>query len=528
MSAQQKIPVLIVGAGPSGLALALWLKKSGIGFRIIDKAATPLKNSCAVMIHARTLEFYRQLGIADEIIAAGRPVSDIRFHFNKRGTAPVGLKGQPNSTSGFPAMVVVAQDVHEKILIDKLRALNVTIERNLELKTFTQAKYQVESLIVGKGGEQVIISTYLCACDGSESIVRKILGVKFFKKSFHQDFFIADVVVPNSDAGSTNSININLSRHNASICIPLKGVDTVRLMGIVPKESENKDNLSFVNISDEITRGSSLQVEDVLWFSVYKVNQRVASHIRQSRAFLIGDAAHIHSPAFSQGMNAGIGDAINLSWKLAAVLKGQAASKILLTFETERIAFAERLNRISDRFFYFISGRNLFAALGRVTMMPLFIRIFRNFRPFYTYLYKFLSQTGLHYRESLLSEGSTGRLRAGDRLPWLRTDTFDNYDCLNSMAWHIQIYGDTHSNFNSVANFRGFRIFEFTWSKEAEALGFARDAFYLIRPDGHIALCDLRQNTSVLKAYLNDWDIDHSRNVKAERSPDTFQLENQI
>ena len=528
MNTKQKTPVLIVGAGPSGLALALWLKKSGIAFRIIDKAAAPAKDSCAVMIQARTLEFYRQLGIADEIIAAGRPVSDIRFQFNSRGTTPVRLQGQPNSTSAFPSMFVVAQDVHEKILIAKLTSLNVTIERNLELKTFTQTKYQIESILFGKSGEQVINSTYLCACDGAESTVRRILGVKFFKKSFHQDFFIADVLAPNSDAATTNSININLSRHNASISIPLKEPDTVRIMGIVPKESENKDNLSFVNISDEVTRGSPLKVEDVLWFSVYKVNQRVASHIRQSRTFLIGDAAHIHSPAFGQGMNAGIGDAINLSWKLAAVLKGQAASKILLTFETERIAFAERLNRVSDRFFYFISSRNLFGAIGRITLMPLFINIFRNFRPFYTYLYKFLSQTGLHYRESLLSEGSTGKLRAGDRLPWLRTATFDNYDCLNSMAWHIQIYGDTHSNFNSVANFRGFKIFEFTWSQEAEALGFARDAFYLIRPDGHIALCDLRQNTGVLKAYLNDWDIDHSRNMKAERSPDTFQLENQI
>lgn len=528
MSAKQKIPVLIVGAGPSGLALALWLKRSGVGLRIIDKAAAPSKDSCAVMIHARTLEFYRQIGVADDIIAAGRPVSNIRFHFSKRGTTPIRLQGDPTSTSTFPAMVVVAQDVHEKILINKLNSLNVTIERKLELKKFTQAKYQVESLVVGMGNEQVINSTYLCACDGAESTVRRILGVKFFKKSFQQDFFMADVVSPNSDTVTANSININLSRFNASISIPLKEPDTLRVMGIVPKESENKDNLSFVNISDEVTRGSSLEVADVMWFSVYKANQRVASHIRQSRAFLIGDAAHIHSPSFSQGMNAGIGDAINLAWKLSAVLKGQAASKILLTFETERIAFAERLNRVSDRLFYFISRRNLFSGIARVALAPLLLRILRSFRPFYTYIYKFLAQTGLHYRESLLSEGSTGRLRAGDRLPWLRTDNFDNYDCLNAMSWHIQIFGDTHSNFNSVANFRGFKIFEFSWSKEAEALGFARDAFYLIRPDGHIALCNLRQNTSILKAYLNDWDIDHSRNVKAERSPGTFEHETQI
>ena len=526
MNEKKKTPVLIVGAGPSGLVMALWLRKSGVAFRIIDKTAAPAKNSCGVMIHARTLEFYRQLGIADQIMAAGRAISDIRFHFNKKSTSPVRLEGPSNATSAFPAMVILAQDIHEQILIDKLRSLNVTVERNLELRNFIQTKYQVESLVVGKGGEQLINSTYLCACDGSDSTVRRILGVKFFNKSFRQDFYVADVVAANADLG--NSITININRHNASISIPLRETNAVRLVGVVPKESENKDNLSFVNISDDVTRGSLLQIEDVLWFSVYKVNQRVASHIRQSRTFLVGDAAHIHSPSFSQGLNAGIGDAINLSWKLAAVLKGQAASKILLSFETERIAFAERLNRVSDRFFYFLSGRNFMGALGRVVLLPLFIGLFKNFRPVYTYFYKFLSQTGLNYRESMLSQGFAGRLRGGDRLPWLQTEFFDNYETLNSMTWHIQIYGETNSNFNSVANFRGFKIFEYQWTKEAEELGFARDAFYLIRPDGHIALCDLRQNTGVLKTFLNDWDIDHSRHEKVERSPDAFPLENQV
>lgn len=526
MNFKKRISVLIVGAGPTGLALALWLRKSGIDFRIIDKEPVPSKGSCAVMVHARTLEFYKQLGIASEIMAAGNMVSDIQFNFNKRKKVKARLEGQSSTTSGFPAVLVLAQDIHERILIEKLQSMNVVVERNIEFKTFTQGKYLVESIVKSKTGENTISSTYLCACDGSESVIRKILGVKFFKKSFIQNFFITDVKARGVEYG--NSININLTPGHASISLALRPTDSVRIMGIVPKASENKENLSFVNISDEVVEGIDLEVDEVTWFSVYRVNQRVASHIRQGRTFLIGDAAHIHSPSFSQGMNAGIGDAINLGWKLSAVLKGQASQKILLTFEAERIAFAEKLNKVSDRFFYFISARNPVSAISRAVVFPLLLKIFRNFRPFFKYVYKNLSQTGLNYRESLLSEGAAGKIRAGDRLPWVRTEYFDNYDSLNSRMWQIHIYGKTDSNFNSVANFRGFTIFEFRWNKQLEAAGFTRDAFYLVRPDGYIALCNIRQNPAVLKKYLNEWDINQKEDSKSEMTPELVQPESQL
>lgn len=526
MSLKTKTSVLIVGAGPSGLAMALWLKMNGVSFRIVDKNPAPIKNSGAVIIHGRTLEFYQQLEIADEIIAAGRIISDIKFSFNNRSTVPLGLAGQASTSSAFTGLLILPQDIHEKILIEKLKTLNVEIERNLELKKFTQGKYQVESVIRGQQGEENIFSSYLCGCDGADSLIRRILGVKFFKKSFRQDFFIADVVSPGADC--ENSININLSRQSASITLPLQKKDSARVMGIIPKESENKENLSFINISDQVTKTTQLKIDEVSWFSVYKVDHRVASHIRQGRTFLVGGAAHIHSPVFSQGMNAGIGDAINLSWKLAAVLKGQAASKILLTFETERLSFAEKLRAGPDRFFYFILGRNFLSSVVRSFFLPFFITLFKNFSSFSSHLYKLFSQAELRYSDSLLSEGSTGKIRGGDRLPWLKTASFDNYNCLKLMAWHIQIYGKTHSNFNSVANFRGFRIYQFEWSQGAEAKGFIKDAFYLVRPDGYIALCDLRQNISVLKKYLNEWDIDHNQNLKADRSTEKFQLDNQI
>ena len=506
--------------------MALWLRKCGIEFRIIDKNESPIKNSGALLLHARTLEFYRQLDIIDEVIAAGKPVSEIKFYYFKNSSTTIELYDPFKSRSPYPALYFLSQDTHERILTNKLKSLNINIERKVELKTFTQNKFQVESVVKSSKGEEIITSTYLCACDGDDSLIRRILGVKFFRRSFHRSFFLADSAATATD--DKNKISVYLSRQNASIVQPLTGKNELRIMGIVPPDSENKENLSFVNIADEVTAGSQLHVDEISWFTVYKVIERIASHIRQGRTFLIGGAGHTHSPAFSHGMNAGIGDAINLAWKLNCVLKGQTSSKILLTFETERIAFAEKLNRYSDHLFHFISGRSFLGGLCRSFVIPLSVKMFRNFRFFRNIFSKFFSQSSVNYRESLLSDGSTGKIRAGDRLPWLKTDTFDNYTSLNGLEWHIQIYGRVHSNFNSVANFRGFRIYEFEWGVMAEEAGFAKDAFYLVRPDGHIALCDLQQNPSVLKQYLNEWDIDYSQKLKSELTAEKFQPENLI
>lgn len=522
MSPKSNTSVLIVGAGPTGLTMALWLRKKGISFRIIDKNIKPVSTSRALALQARTMEFYLQLGIADEILAAGNSAAGLRFTKNNRPYADLNLGETGKTVSRFPELFFLTQDLHEKILIKKLESLKIKIERQTELLQFTQDKYKVEATVKGPAGEETITASYLCGCDGADSEVRHILGIKFFKKAFQQNFFIADLTA--TGVQSENNVLVSVNRNNFCIMMSLKPANSFRVMGIIPPESENKENLSFVNISDYVIENTGLKIESVNGFSTYLADHRIASHFQHGRAFLVGDAAHIHSPATGQGMNAGIGDAVNLAWKLAEVLKGQAGNKIISSYEPERLTIAEKLASTTDSIFRFMSSQSFYGYFFRNYLLPGFLILFRNFKPFLLYFFKLLSQTGEHYHQSLLSKGGAGSIRAGDRLPWLKTEKSDNYESLSTMEWHIQIYGRAFGQFNSVANFRGFKVIEFQWSSEAAAKGFIKDAFYLIRPDGFIALADVKQNSSILKNYLNDWEIDHSQKLKTVPLPPEREL----
>lgn len=516
MSLKNKISVLIVGAGPSGLAMALWLKKKGILFRIIDKSSAPAETSRAIAIQPRTLEFYNLLGIAYEIIAAGDSISELSIRHNNHTSASINLGESGKTISPYPYMLFLSQNVHEKILIEKLKKLNVIIERQSELLQFTQNKFQVEALVRSPKGDENITASYICGCDGANSAVRRILGIKFPKKTYQQEFFIADVVTPKKI--NNNCVQISLSRKNFCMMMPIQKMNSVRLMGLIPVESENKNNLSFLNVAHYVKESSGLEVKKVSWFSTYTANHRTASHFQQGRAFLVGDAAHSHNPAGGQGINAGIGDAINLAWKMEAVLKGEASNKILSTYETERISFAETLLSTTDTAFRMIFSRSLTGSLFRSNTVLFLFQNLKKIRSFLRFVFKLLSQTRNHYHESTLSVGFAGKIQAGDRLPWLKTETYDNYESLKSMDWHIHIYGAANENFSSVASFRGLHIYEFDWNQKAADKGFSKDAFYLIRPDGYIALIDAKQNSLVLKNYLNDWDIDHTQNAKLQIS----------
>jgi FAD binding domain len=162
-----------------------------------------------------------------------------------------------------------------------------------------------------------------------------------------------------------------------------------------------------------------IKVERANWFSTYHVHHRVAEHFREGRAFLLGDPAHIHSPVGGQGMNTGIGDAVNLAWKLAAVLQGRASIQLLDSYEPERIAFAWRLVATTDRAFQFINNDGPIARLVRVRLVPLLLPALFSFREARRLMFLTLSQTNVNYRDRALAAGSAGRVQAGDRLPWV-------------------------------------------------------------------------------------------------------------
>ena len=200
----------------------------------------------------------------------------------------------------------------------------------------------VASLRGPDGRDEDCEASYIAGCDGAHSLVRETLGTGFPGGTYRQVFYVADVEAagPSIDG----QLHVDLDEADFLAVFPLAGEGRARLIGTVRDErADRADTLKFEDVSRRAIDHLKVQVKTVNWFSTYHVHHRVTEHFRSGRAFLLGDAAHIHSPAGGQGMNTGIGDAINLAWKLEAVLTGRAPDNLLDTYETERIGFARRL-----------------------------------------------------------------------------------------------------------------------------------------------------------------------------------------
>lgn len=250
-----------------------------------------------------------------------------------------------------------------------------------------------------------------------------------------------------------------------------------------------------------------LRVQDVNWFSTYRVHHRVAARFRVGRAFIAGDAAHIHSPAGGQGMNTGIGDAVNLSWKLARVLQGRIDPAVLDTYEAERIAFARVLVHSTDRAFRLFVKSGWTARLFRTVVVPKVFPILARFARMRRDAFNIVSQIRIDYERSALSEGKAGAVRGGDRLPWVPMHENDNFAPLKSLDWQIHVYGAVDTELRIMAARLGLPIHGFEWSAAAEQAGLKRDALYLIRPDGHVALAAENQDCAQLAEYVGRWKL---------------------
>jgi hypothetical protein len=243
----------------------------------------------------------------------------------------------------------------------------------------------------------------------------------------------------------------------------------------------------------------------VNWFSTYRVHHRVALRFRKGRAFLLGDAAHIHSPAGGQGMNTGIGDAVNLAWKLAAVLNGGAADSLLDTYEPERIGFARRLVATTDRVFTIATQQGLLARFVRTRLVPLFAPLLFRLPLLRRFLFRTVSQLGVDYRDSPLSAGAAGSVRSGDRLPWVEiAPGRDNFAPLASMAWQVHVYGQPRPGLIEACTELGLPIHHFAWQPEMRRAGLQAAALYLIRPDGYVALADSTADPRRLRHYFEE------------------------
>jgi 2-polyprenyl-6-methoxyphenol hydroxylase-like FAD-dependent oxidoreductase len=501
MMAMKKSQVLVIGAGPTGLVLALWLARRGITVRIVDKAAQPGTTSRALVVQARTLELYRELGLAESTIEGGAPFTGLNLWIRGRLAGRMRFSDIGTDLSPFPFALVYPQDDHERLLIARLKAAGVEVERETELTAFEDRGDRVIAHLKRPGNTaEACEAAYLAGCDGAHSKVREILRTGFPGGTYSHVFYVADVEARGKVMNG--ELHVALDDADFVAVFPLKAPGHARLVGTVRAQAQDRPHdLGWDDVSRRALERMNIQVDRVHWFSSYHVHHRVTEHFRGKRAFLLGDAAHIHSPVGGQGMNTGIGDAINLAWKLAAVLREDAAPALLDSYEPERIAFAQRLVATTDRAFTLVTSDGPIARIVRTRIVPrLFPALFAS-KTVRRFAFRTVSQTLVNYRAGPLSEGRAGRVRGGDRLPWVPLDgAGDNFAPLTSLDWQVHVYGETPATLREACEKRHLRLHAFPWCAAARRAGLQRGAVYLVRPDGYVGLASA--DGAALERYL--------------------------
>jgi hypothetical protein len=366
------------------------------------------------------------------------------------------------------------------------------------------------------GSTREVTAAWVAGCDGARSSVRELTGITFPGAPYEHVFFVADTEVTGTMV--PDELNVYLWRRGFHLFFPMRGKDHWRIVGILPPELRDKDDLKFEAVIPSLRTeaGAGLSITTCTWFSTYRIHHRSASRFRDRRCFLLGDAAHIHSPVGAQGMNTGLQDAYNLAWKLAMVVDEKAGARLVDSYEEERIPVARRLLNTTDRAFRLIVSDNWFAGIFRTQLLARIAAFALSRERIQRFAFRVISQTGIHYRGHSLSK-SLGGLpeeapQAGDRFPWLRLklqadgEVEDLFDKLDDLEMNLIVIGQpapTGKGFNGM-----LRVHEVPADPlndtELERAHIPSRSFYLLRPDGHVGLCGTRLEAGAVASYLSE------------------------
>ncbi len=511
--------VLIVGAGPTGLMLANQLGRRGVKAMIIDRHSGPAQQTRAMAVHARTMEIYSKLGIAGRALELGRRGNGANMWANGKRTARIPLGEIGKSVSPFPFVLMLGQDDNEKIMGTRLRDWGLDAQWNTELVALEQQPDRViTTLKQPDGTTRKVTAAYVAGCDGGRSAVRELSGIAFPGAPYEHTFFVADTeatgpMVP-------EELNAYLWRDGFHLFFPMRGRDRWRVIGILPKKLRGRDDVTFEELSPDIRQeaGANLSFKSCSWFSTYRIHHRAAEKFHDRRCFLLGDAAHVHSPMGGQGMNTGLQDAYNLGWKLALVTRGQANAALLDSYEAERLPVARRLLSSTDRAFTLMVSDSWLAGLFRARIVARIAAFAMKFEQPKQVAFRTLSQTGIAYRESPLSKTLPGvpedAPRPGDRFPWLRLKfqangpVEDLFQKLDDTCFNLLVFGQP-APAESVAAPAGLLRTVTIPADPANDSETARvkipgPSFYLLRPDGHVGLAGTGFDAGAVTRYLSE------------------------
>ncbi|WP_158797989.1 FAD-dependent monooxygenase [Pedobacter sp. L105] len=523
MNNQQKqekttLPVLIAGAGPTGLTAAMELSRMGIPVRIIDKAQGPSKTSRALAVQSRTIELMGQRGLAKDMLAKGNPVHHTTIYNEKRILGKVNLA---LIQSRYNFCLLISQAETEGLLRDQVARQGIVIEWATEMTDFTQlAEDNGITAAIKKpdGKTEQFGASYLISAEGAHSIARTKLGLHFEGKTMGQNYALGDLHIDGEIP--EDEMSVFISKKGFVALFPMTG-KRFRMMVTDPENHTKADAPPTIeelqNLYNNVVHLPG-RLFDMNWGSRYGINSRMMKTLKVGNVFFGGDSAHIHSPAGGQGMNTGIQDMINLSWKMAFVIKGLAKSELLESYEEERVPIIKGLLNTTEK------ATDMFNSLNPViySLMSAFIPPLLSFKFIQKKGTSIISEVANEYKESRLSAKgrSMGSLNAGMRVPdtllQVKVVLKDGhtsfvYDLLNPSAFTIllvnqdadQVPGTLLKTKQQIP----VQIIASVTGKETDYENvFGRHpGFILVRPDSYVAACDTMENLSVLEDWLGQW-----------------------
>ncbi len=445
----------------------------------------------------------------------GRIATGVNLWAEGQRTARVPIGEAGRELTPYPYILILGQDDNERILGDKLREHGGAVAWNTELVALDpHDDHVVATLKQPDGSSRTVRAAWVAGCDGAHSAVRKLNGIEFPGAPYEHVFFVADVEA--SGGMVPDEVNVYLWRSGFHLFFPMRGERHWRVVGIVPEPLRGRDDLRFDEVVPSIRgeAGASLTFGACRWFSSYRIHHRAAARFRAGRCFLLGDAAHIHSPVGAQGMNTGLQDAYNLAWKLALVVSEGADAALLDSYEAERIPVAQRLLATTDRAFRLIVSDHPLAGLLRTEVLARIAAFAMRRSVVQALAFRTVSQTAIAYRSSPLSHDEPGLSddapRAGDRFPWLRLQwradgpVEDLFETLDDRHFHLLVFG---ARIESALPFERLIVPHVVapTPRNDEALRRARipqPSAWLLRPDGHVGLCGTRLDAAAIGRYV--------------------------
>ncbi|MFJ7334221.1 FAD-dependent monooxygenase [Streptomyces sp. NPDC101110] len=496
------LDVLVVGAGPTGLALATQLRAYETPFRIVDRSLDRARESRAPAIQPRTLEMLSAFGVTDDLVDRGNAAVGLHLHLPRR-VLHVPLFDVGCDDTPYPFLLFLPQSETEATLTAHLATRDVTVERGTELLSAEpEGAYVTCRLRHGDGTEETVRARHVVGCDGAHSTVRSLAGIGFEGHAYPQTFLLADLEADGIEPGAAHTY---MSGAGLLFFFPLGTPATWRMIAMHPPGAPGDEvTLDLLQrIADDWT-ADEVSLRDPVWMTSFRIHNRGATRYRRGRFFLAGDAAHIHSPAGGQGMNTGIQDALNLGWKLAHVCRGAAPAELLDTYEAERAPVGHGVRRLTDRAFTAGTSSHPALRLARTRLVPHAAPLLLHATRARARLFRTVSELGIHYRRGPLSVSGPHRPprgpRAGDRLPDAPAGLQRR---VAGPGYHLLLTGPGRHRPEDLPP--GGRRDLLDVQHLGPRSPWSGNTHALVRPDGYVGYVGRGTDLAGLRAYLDRW-----------------------